>query len=163
MILGRFCDHDRSDRTPTSTIETTGAIAAHPCSRIIARLKKFMAAASPIFRPARPADHHENRANEQNKTEDTLETSIVASPLLLRAWRLRAPSAHPRHPERDSFPSCATRKKKRLTEAHATRQAFADRLRSSPLSGWALFYVVHFSRLSRFLSCLTINYYAVPQ
>ena len=98
--------------------EVTGAIAAptpthHSTSYPGGGASKvIMAAAIPIFRPARSANNRENRANEQ-KTEDTLETSIAASPLLFHKWRLRAPSAHLRHPESGSFLSCATKKKKR--------------------------------------------------
>ena len=55
------------------------------------------------------------------KTENMLVTLIATSPLMFQARSLRAPSAHPRDPESDSFLSCATKKK----DAHATTQAVA--------------------------------------
>ena len=140
--------------------ETTGAIAAPtPTDHSISypgrgASKIIMAAASPIFRPARSANNHENLANEQ-KTEDTLETSIAASPLLFRTWRLRASSAHPRHPESDSFLSCATKKKKRLAAARTRQRKPSLSSTRVAVFGWALCDAVRSSRLFRILFRLT--------
>ena len=64
-------------------------------------------------------------SNRAKKTEDTLENSIAASPLLFRTWRLRAPSADPRHPESDSFLPCTKKKEEVGDGVHAAAQTFA--------------------------------------
>ena len=88
-------------------------------------------------------------------TEDSLETSIAASPLLLLTWRLRAPSAHPSHPESDCFLSCTTKIKGGWRRRARNNSNLRSRLRSSLFVGWALWDAVRYSRLFRVLNCLT--------
>ena len=84
--------------------------------------KVIMAAATPHFFGLLDRPIITKPEQTSKKTEDTLETSITASPLLFRTWRLRAPSAHTRHPESDSFLSCATKRKKRLAAARTQQR-----------------------------------------
>ncbi|CAN0507824.1 unnamed protein product, partial [Laminaria digitata] len=72
------------------------------------------------------------------KTEDTLKTSIAASPLLFHAWRFRLPSAHPRDPESDSFLACASKKQRGWRRRACDDASRRSRLRSSVFVGWAL-------------------------
>ena len=62
-----------------------------------------MAVASLVFQPARSVKRHPRTERSSQNTEDTLKTSIAASPSLFRAWRFRAPCAHPSGPENDRF------------------------------------------------------------
>ena len=115
VILDRFGGHDRGDKTRTST---RGDRSKYPRPRpqtIAHRTppvapKKNTAAASPIFLPARSATITKTEQTSK-KTGNALEAPIAASPMLFRAWRLRAPSAQPRDPESESFLSCATKRK----------------------------------------------------
>ena len=71
-IIGHFDDHDRGDKTRTSTTgdRTNSRAHAHRPQNIVPRrwrLKDIMAAASPIFRPARSANNHENLADGGKK------------------------------------------------------------------------------------------------
>ena len=82
--------------------------------------KIAVAAVNPFFQPGRSAKSHENGGSTQ-KTEDTLKTSIAASPMLSRAWHFRAPSSHPRAPQSDSFLPCGAKNKRRLAAARTRR------------------------------------------
>ena len=84
--------------------------------------KSIMAAAIPSFHPARSSNNHETPANEEINGGYARDLDIcIITTAALRTWRLRASSAHPRHPESDSFPSCATKKIRRPAAAR-TRQ-----------------------------------------
>ena len=111
--------------------ELTGAIAtptptAHRTSYLGGGASDIiMAAASPMFRPARSGKYHEHLTNEPKNAGYARDLDISASPLLFRTCPMRAPSALPRYPERDTFLLCATKKKKNVGGAYATTQTFA--------------------------------------
>ena len=107
--------------------ETNGAIAAptptdhrtsYPGS---STYKNIIAAAIPIFLPARSAKPHDNRPNETKK-EYSLKSSIASSPSLLHARRFEAPSAHPRDPGSDGFLGWAAKREEGLVAAHPQRR-----------------------------------------
>ena len=140
-ILGRFGNHDRGDKTRASTRgdRSNGRGHAHRPLQIVPRrwcLKKNHGGRKPIFSACSIGQPSQKPSKQAQKTEDTLETSVAASPLLFRTWRLRASSTHPRHPESDSSLSFETKKKKRLAAAR-TRQCKPS-LSSAPVAVYRL-------------------------
>ena len=118
-ILGCFGDHDRGDKPRTSKRgdRSNSRAHAHRPKQIVPRrwrLKSDHGGRKPNFSASSIRQQSRKPSKGSKKMEDTLETSIAASPLLFRTWRLRASSAHPRHPESDSFLSCATKNEKGL-------------------------------------------------
>ena len=96
--------------------------------------------------PVAPKQNHGGRKpnvstrsiSQTQNTEDTLKTSIVASPPLFRAWRFRVPSVHPRDPESDSFLACAAEKKRGWQRRARHDVCLRSRLFSSVFVSWAL-------------------------
>ena len=90
VILARFGDHDRGDKT---RCPTTGDRASTPTDNIghrtpaVAPIKQ-LAGASPIRRPTGSANHQKNGAKKQNNRGyvGSLDISIIVS-LRLRTWR----------------------------------------------------------------------------
>ena len=68
-----------------------------------------MAVASTIFPPARSAKRDENQAIDP-KYRGKYQDFDSCTPSRIRAWRLRASSAHSREAESDNFLSCAAKK-----------------------------------------------------
>ena len=137
--------------------EVTGAIASptdHRTSYPGGGVSEvIMAAAIPTFRPARSASNHENLANGQKNGgyPRDLDSCTTASLLLFSTWRLRVFSAHPRHPESDSFLSCATKKKRGWRRRARDSANLRSRLRASLFVGWALCDTVCSSSLFRII------------
>ena len=58
--------------------------------------------------------HSTRTEGSTQNTKDTLETSIATPPSPLRGWHFRAPSAHARDAESDSFLACDAENKRRI-------------------------------------------------
>ena len=96
--------------------------------------KEIMAVESQFFNQLdRP-----NPTRTERSTQNTLQTSIAASPSLVRPWHFRTPSAHPRHPEGDSCLDCAAERNRGWRRRARDLACLRSRLLSSTFVRWAL-------------------------
>ena len=117
-----------------------------------------MAAASPFFRPARSANRHESRANEQKNrgfAPDPDSCITVAVPHVRGAWGLPPPTQDTLRVIASYYP--APPKRKRGWRRARDSANLRSRLRSSLCVGWAFCDAVRYSTLFRIPVCLTIK------